>query len=155
MQFIGSIDAKLDAKGRVFFPANFRKIMQEFGEEGMVMRKDVFQDCLVIYPEAVWKSQLAELRQKLSRWNKQEQMMFRQFVADAELLVPDSNGRILLSRRYREMVGIGMEVRFVGMDDVIEIWSREKLGVPFVPAVEFAAGIERMMEGLQVAVLQE
>lgn len=145
LQFIGSSDAKLDVKGRVFFPANFRKIMQEFGEEGMVMRKDVFQDCLVIYPEKVWKGQLAELRQKLNRWNRQEQMLFRQFAADAEVLLPDSNGRVLLSRRYREMVGIGQEVRFVGMDDVIEVWPREKVAVPFVAAEDFAAGIESLM----------
>lgn len=146
IQFIGSSDAKADSKGRVFLPANFRHVMQEAGEESMVMRKDVFQECLVIYPETVWKEQLATLRSKLSRWNRQEQQIFRQFAADAEILTMDTNGRILLPRRYRELAGINMDVRFIGMDDTIEIWAREKVDVPFVNPEEFGAKLEELME---------
>lgn len=146
IQFIGSSDAKADSKGRVFLPANFRHVMQETGEESMVMRKDVFQECLVIYPETVWKEQLATLRSKLSRWNRQEQQIFRQFAADAEILTMDTNGRILLPRRYRELAGINMDVRFIGMDDTIEIWAREKVDVPFVNPEEFGAKLEELME---------
>ncbi len=146
MQFIGSNDAKTDAKGRVFFPANFRKILQEAGEESLVLRKDVFQDCLVVYPESVWKEQLTAMRLKLSRWNKQQQQVFRQFAADAEVLATDSNGRILIPRRYREMAGIQQDVRFVGMCDVIEIWAKEKLDTPFVPTEEFGLALEELMK---------
>ncbi len=146
LQFIGSSDAKADSKGRVFLPANFRHVMQEAGEESMVMRKDVFQDCLVIYPETVWKEQLATLRSQLSRWNRQEQQIFRQFAADAEILTTDTNGRILLPRRYRELVGINMDVRFIGMDDTIEIWAREKVDSPFIAPEEFGAKLEELME---------
>lgn len=146
IQFIGSNDAKADAKGRVFLPANFRHVLQEAGEESMVMRKDVFQDCLVIYPETVWKEQLATLRSKLSRWNRQEQQIFRQFAADAEILTTDTNGRILLPRRYRELAGINMDVRFIGMDDTIEIWAREKVETPFIAPEEFGAKLEELME---------
>lgn len=146
LQFIGSSDAKTDAKGRVFFPANFRKNMQEAGEEGLVMRKDVFQDCLVIYPESVWKAQLLSLREKLNRWNRHEQNIFRQFAADAEVLTPDSSGRILLPRRYREMAGIVGEVRFIGLGDVIEVWAREKVDAPFLSAESFGEELERLMK---------
>lgn len=146
IQFIGSSDAKVDSKGRVFLPANFRHVMQKAGEEAMVMRKDVFQDCLVVYPESVWRAQLTELRIRLNRWNRQEQQIFRQFSADAEVLTTDSNGRILLPRRYRELAGINMEVRFIGMDDTIEVWAREKVEKPFVEPDLFGAEIERLME---------
>ena len=69
MRFLGNIEAKIDVKGRVFFPALFRKELQKAGEERMVMRKDVFQSCLVLYPESVWNEQLDHLRARLSRWN--------------------------------------------------------------------------------------
>lgn len=153
MQFIGSNDAKTDAKGRVFFPANFRKILQEAGEEGMVMRKDVFQDCLVIYPESVWKEQLTIMREKLNRWNRQQQQIFRQFAADAEVLTTDANGRILLPRRYREMAGIQQEVRFIGMYDVIEIWAREKVDTPFISPEEFGSTLEGLMDSCNESTL--
>ena len=43
MRFLGNIEAKIDAKGRVFLPATFRKVLQAGGEENLVLRKDVFQ----------------------------------------------------------------------------------------------------------------
>ena len=43
MRFLGNIEAKIDAKGRVFLPATFRKVLQAAGEESLVLRKDVFQ----------------------------------------------------------------------------------------------------------------
>ena len=33
MRFLGNIEAKTDAKGRVFLPAGFRKVLQVAGEE--------------------------------------------------------------------------------------------------------------------------
>ena len=149
IQFIGSSDAKADVKGRVFLPANFRHVLQEAGEESMVMRKDVFQDCLVIYPETIWKEQLAVLRSKLSRWNRQEQQIFRQFAADAEILTTDTNGRILIPRRYRELAGINLDVRFIGMDDTIEIWAREKVDASFFAPEEFREKVAQLMETAQ------
>ena len=47
-QFLGNIEAKVDAKGRVFVPAAFRKLLQLQGEDWLVLRKDIFQDCLVL-----------------------------------------------------------------------------------------------------------
>ena len=39
MRFLGNIEAKVDAKGRVFLPSVFRKILQSGGEERIVLRK--------------------------------------------------------------------------------------------------------------------
>ena len=82
VRFLGNIEAKADAKGRVFLPAVFRKVLQASGEEHLIMRKDVFQPCLVLYPESVWNTMLDALRQRLNRWNAKDQQVFRQFVAD-------------------------------------------------------------------------
>lgn len=54
IRFLGNIEAKTDTKGRVFIPAGFRKQLQAASEERLVLRKDVFQDCLILYPESVW-----------------------------------------------------------------------------------------------------
>ena len=52
MRFLGTIDSKTDAKGRVFLPASFRKVLSTAGAERLVLRKDIFQPCLVLYPDA-------------------------------------------------------------------------------------------------------
>ena len=62
MRFLGNIEAKTDAKGRAFLPAIFRKVLQASGEENLVLRKDVFQKCLVLYPESVWNARLDMLK---------------------------------------------------------------------------------------------
>ena len=86
IQFLGNIEAKADAKGRVFIPATFRKQLQAASEERLVLRKDVYQDCLVLYPESVWFATQNQLRCRLNKWNAKQQMIFRQFVSDAEVM---------------------------------------------------------------------
>ena len=98
IRFLGNIEAKTDAKGRVFIPAGFRRQLQSASEERLVLRKDVFQDCLVLYPESVWFKTQNQLRKRLNKWNAKHQEIFRQFVSDAEIMVPDGNGRILNGR---------------------------------------------------------
>lgn len=145
MRFIGNIEAKTDSKGRVFLPACFRRILQSGGCDKVMLRKDVYQDCLVIYPEESWNQQLDLLRGRLDKWNAKHQMIFRQFVADVEELNIDSNGRILLPKRYMNMAAIKQEVRFIGMDDTIEIWAKEKLEKPFMTPEDFGRELENIM----------
>ena len=80
IRFLGNIEAKTDTKGRVFIPAGFRKQLQAASEERLVLRKDVFQDCLILYPESVWFKTQNQLRQRLNKWNAKHQQIFRQFV---------------------------------------------------------------------------
>ena len=145
MRFIGNIEAKTDSKGRVFLPACFRRILNDGGCDKVMLRKVVYQDCLVLYPVSSWNAQLDLLRSRLDKWNSRHQMIFRQFVADVEELGIDSNGRILLPKRYLAMADIKQEVRFIGMDDTIEIWAKEKVEKPFMPAGEFGMELERIM----------
>ena len=126
MRFLGNIEARTDVKGRVFLPSVFRKEMEASGVDTLVMRKDVFQRCLVLYPEEVWNAMMLSMRQRLSRWDPRQQQVYRQFVSDAEIVTLDSNGRFLLSRRCQEFAGISQQVSFIGMGDSIEIWAREK-----------------------------
>lgn len=145
MRFLGNIEAKTDVKGRVFLPATFRKVMQSSGEDQLVMRKDVFQDCLVLYPGSVWNQQMDSLRSRLNRWNKQHQQIFRQFVSDVEVLTLDASGRMLIPRRYLEMAGIQQQVRFLGVGDTIEIWATSDNAQPFMEAEEFGKALQELM----------
>lgn len=145
MRFLGNIEAKIDTKGRVFLPATFRKVMSSSGEERLIMRKDVFQQCLVLYPESVWNEQLEGLRARLNRWNKTQQQVFRQFVSDVEILTLDGNGRLLIPKRYLKLANIDQSVKFIGMDDTIEIWRKDDEEKPFLEPDEFGQALEELM----------
>lgn len=147
MRFLGNIEAKADAKGRAFLPATFRKVLQTGGEERLVLRKDVFQTCLVLYPESVWNEQMDSIRQRLNRWNKTQQQVFRQFVSDVELVSLDGNGRFLIPKRFQRMANIEQEIRFIGMGDTIEIWSNSEAEQQKMSAEDFGNALEELMTG--------
>ena len=145
MRFLGNIEAKTDTKGRAFLPAVFRKVLQASGEENLVLRKDVFQKCLVIYPESVWNERLDQLKQQLRPWKQAHQQMFRQFVSEAEVVTLDGNGRFLISKRLQKKAEIDQDIQFIGMDDTIEIWSPTNLEKTLKTDEEFGTEFEDIM----------
>ena len=145
MRFLGNIEAKTDTKGRAFLPAVFRKVLQASGEENLVLRKDVFQKCLVIYPESVWNERLDQLKQQLRPWKQAHQQMFRQFVSEAEVVTLDGNGRFLISNRLQKIAEIDQDIQFIGMDNTIEIWSPMNLEKTLKTDEEFGTEFEEIM----------
>lgn len=151
MRFLGNIEAKTDAKGRAFLPAVFRKVLNASGEESLVLRKDIFEPCLVLYPESVWNERMDALRKRLSRWSRRDQMIYRQYVTDVEMITLDGNGRFLIPKRYLKMANIDQQIRFTGMDDCIEIWANGENKEPFMSAEEFSKAMEETM-GMEGAI---
>ena len=109
------------------------------------MRKDTYLNCLILYPESAWNNEMIELRSRLNRWNQKHQMIFRQFVSDVEIITLDANGRFLIPKRYQKLANIQQEVRIIGMDDTIEIWSKETVDQPFMAPEEFEKELEAIM----------
>lgn len=147
MRFSGNFEAKLDAKNRVFIPALFRRIMQnETKEENCVLylRKDIFQDCIVLYPAQAWEAELSQWRSRLNKYDPEQQDIYRQFMLEAEMVEMSANGRILLPKRLMSLVGIDAEVRFLGVDDTIEIWPKAALEQPRMQAEAFQAKVKEL-----------
>ncbi len=149
MRFLGNIEAKLDAKNRVFLPASFRRVLQNEMQEDvctLYLRKDVFQNCIVLYPAPVWEAELAQMGSRLNLWNRDQKEIYRQFVMDAESVEMSSNGRILLPKRLLSLVGIVSEVRFLGLDSTIEIWPKEELDKPRLSTEDFQSRIQEIFK---------
>ena len=146
MRFLGNIEAKTDAKGRVFLPAMFRKQLQMAGEEQLVLRTDVHGKCLKLYPLSAWLKRIDEISAHVSEWVEDEQMVLREFLAEAENCELDGSGRFLISKRLMQAADIKQAVRFIGMGDTIEIWAQEKTEKPFLPQAEFATRLQAIMK---------
>lgn len=157
MSLIGQFNAKLDSKNRVFLPAVFRRALQPERQDGkdaeftLVLRKDFFENCIVIYPEEQWRAEVDKVRSKLNRFDSVQQMVYRKLVSEALEVTIDSNGRMLVPRDLLDRVGIGQDVLFVGMENTIELWSpavagqNSRDGEAFMSDAEFAAGIKGFM----------
>ena len=146
--FIGKYEAKADVKGRIFIPSNYRKLLPDGEKERVVMRKDAENDCLIVFPEHVWNEMVQDLKTNLDEWNPEDQMLLMQFVSDAEWLDIDSQGRILLSKKNLQAIGIdNAEVLFVGMIDRFAVWSKVRYEQTRMPATDFSKKLkEKMMK---------
>ena len=121
--FIGNIEARLDGKGRVFIPANYRKILAEMGSAHIIMRRDTDNECVIFYPEQVWHAKVSQLRNALDEWDPDDQMLLMQFMSEAEILEMDTQGRVLLQKKTLEMIGAQQDILFVGTLDRFAIWN--------------------------------
>ena len=145
MRFLGNIEAKTDQKGRVFLPSVFRKELQASGEERLIVRKDVHQKCLVLYPESAWDRRMEALFERADEFDEGEREAVRMFMSEVALLTLDGNGRLLIPKEFLEEAEIDASVRFIGMKDTIEIWASANVAKPKLSQEEFAAKLKAIM----------
>ena len=67
------------------------------------------------------------------------------FVSDVEIITLDANGRFLIPKRYLKLAQITQDVRIIGMDNTIEIWSKENADKPFMEPESFGRELEAIM----------
>lgn len=143
--FIGNIEARLDEKGRIFIPAVYRKILADEPSKRIVMRRDTDNECLMFYPESVWNEKVEQLRQTLDEWDPEDQLILMQFMADAEYLELDGQGRILLQKKNLETIGAQQDVLFVGMLNRFALWAPETFASKRLNQTELAARLRAKM----------
>jgi len=149
MRFLGNFEARLDAKSRVFVPAPFRRLLQADGQPVLYLRKDVFEECLILYPASVWEAELDTLRRKLSKWNPSQQAVFRQYTREAVMVEMDANGRILIPRTLLEACNMTTDIVFLGVDDSLELWDKTTLEKTTLPNDIFRTQLVTLMDGTE------
>ena len=145
--FIGDHYCRLDVKGRVILPSAFKKQMPATADDRFVVRKDIFENCLVLYSWDDWNRQLEKIRSRINPYNREHNLFLRNFFKGTAELSLDNNNRILLPKRLTDLVGIEKDVVLAGQDGRIEIWNAgayESLGMP---ATDFADLAERLLGG--------
>lgn len=144
--FVGDYSCKLDDKGRVLFPAAFRK-QWKVSLDRVILKKDIFEDCLVMYPMEEWERQLTLIRKKINPYVKEQNQFLREFYKSAAEVELDSNGRMLIPKRLVEMAGMVKELVFIGIGDKIEIWDKDKYQTTNMSQEMLAAGAEKFLGG--------
>lgn len=146
--FIGHIEARLDDKGRTFIPASYRKILAEQGSRKVVVRMDPGLDCLQFLPEQVWNEMVLQLQNKLNPWKAEDRRLRMQFIGEAEVLEPDSQGRVLLQKRLLEQIGATQDVVFVGDFDRFCLWSPKRFEESMLSRGDFEEAICKRMNDI-------
>lgn len=144
--FVGDYICKLDDKGRVLVPAAFKRQSKGVFDR-FILKKDIFEDCLVLFTIEEWERQIELIKKKINPYVQAQNRFLREFYKSAAEVEIDSNGRILIPKRFVEMVGLVKEVVFVGIGDKIEIWSKDKYYMSDMSQEDFAADAEKFLGG--------
>ncbi len=115
----------------------------------LYLRKDVFEECLILYPASVWEAELDTLRRKLSKWNPSQQAVFRQYTREAVMVEMDANGRILIPRTLLEACNMTTDIVFLGVDDSLELWDKTTLEKTTLPNDIFRTQLVTLMDGTE------
>jgi MraZ protein len=116
--FLGEFNHNLDSKGRLTIPARYRTAL----EAGLVVTRHPTDRCLMLFPMSEWEK-VAEKVNNLPLADPRVSLLRRLLFSAAEDLVPDRQGRILISQRLREYAHINDEILIVGMSKFVELWN--------------------------------
>jgi MraZ protein len=144
--FIGEYTCRIDDKGRLMLPAAFKKQMPQEAKETFVVRKDIFEHCLVLYPLNEWQYQNQLIRSNVNPYKREHQDFLRAFYKGAAELELDSTNRILIPKRLLAEAGIDKEAILAGQATKIEIWAKERYD-KVLSGDDFAGLAEKIMGG--------
>jgi MraZ protein len=149
--FIGDYTCKVDAKGRIILPMAFKKQMPSGAPDHFVVRRDIFDRCLVLYSIDDWNRQLETIRGRINPYNREHNLFLRNFFKGTAELSLDNNNRLLIPKRLMEVAGIGRDVVLAGQDGRIEIWAADLYEKIDMPSDEFANLAEKLMGNRLIA----
>ncbi|MBR2100917.1 MAG: cell division/cell wall cluster transcriptional repressor MraZ [Eubacterium sp.] len=118
--FVGHKLHKIDNKGRISIPANMRSGL---GQEFIASRG--FGKCIALFPLEEWNAFLKKIHDDVSQSDRKQLEFF--FLANAEKLSLDGQGRLLLNENLRRQAALIDEdkAEVFGNNRRIEIWNCE------------------------------
>ena len=96
-------------------------------QDHFVVRKDIFENCLVLYSIEDWNWQLGKIRKRINPYNREHNMFLRNFFKGTAELSLDNNNRMLVPKKLLDMIGVERDVVLAGQDGRIEIWAAGQL----------------------------
>lgn len=145
--FIGDYNCKLDSKGRITLPSAFKRQMKESVQDGFVLKRDIFEKCLILYPMKEWERQNQIIRSKTNPYNREHNKFLRMFYSGTAEVSLDANTRLLIPKKLQEYAEIGDEVVIAGHFGKIEIWSEPLYQQLGKVEDEFATLAEKILGG--------
>ncbi len=117
--FSGMSNHSIDSKGRIVLPARFR---EELGSTFYLAKG--FGNCCV---QAISLQQFDYINAKILELPADKAMALQYtFSATAVEVSPNSQGRVIIPQSLREFAEIEGEALVIGMNNRVEIWSKQK-----------------------------
>ncbi|MCP3970602.1 MAG: division/cell wall cluster transcriptional repressor MraZ [Rhodobacteraceae bacterium] len=131
-RFRGEFHQKVDGKGRVSIPAQFRRVL-ESGDPGWSDGKNpefviVYGDHRRSYLECYTVGAIDEVDDQIAdlpRGSVERRMLERLFSGQSLSTNVDETGRLVLPAKLRSKIGLEAEAFFIATGDTFQIWKPE------------------------------
>jgi MraZ protein len=122
---MGHAPARVDDKGRLKVPADFRKLIEEkYGSDCFITSTD--GERAMVYPMPVWYDFQARLAKvpstSIPKGKLQERVNYY-----GQATTIDHQGRVLNPSILREVAGIAADVVVLGNTDHLIVWNEERI----------------------------
>ena len=104
-------------------------------QNGFVLKRAVFQECLELYPMSEWEALMQKMN-KLNRFKKKNNDFIRRFTAGVKTIEMDSAGRLLIPKDLIAFSNISKDLVISSAINIIEIWDKSK----YEQAIDNATG---------------
>ena len=122
---VGHYNCKLDAKGRVLVPSEFKEQLGDQVEEGFVLRPGLHSHCLELYTKQDWNEVQDQLRAKFSQFNKKQEAAMRRYDAGSRFVKLDASGRLLITKDLIEKASLVKDIVITSVTTKMDIWDKD------------------------------
>ena len=120
--FTGTFENKIDRKGRVSLPADFRVELPDDDDRVVYVYRSPKWAALEACDKA-FMQRLADSLDRLNMFSDEEDDLSAALVADARRITLDGEGRIILPSPFIEFSGLSDRAVFVGRGSRFQIWQ--------------------------------
>ena len=122
---MGHAPARVDEKGRLKIPADFRKLIEEkYGADCFITSID--GERAIVYPMAVWYDFQARLA-KVPTTSSAKSKLLERINYFGQPSAIDAQGRVLVPTILREVAGIANDVVVLGSTDHLIVWNESRI----------------------------
>ncbi len=120
--FLSTYPKKIDSKGRVSVPSQFRAVLASESYNGVVIYSSFIHPCI----EACSMSRIEMLSRRIESLDpfSEERDAFAAAIMGGSMQLPfDGEGRITLPELLLKEIGVNTDAIFVGKGETFEIWE--------------------------------
>jgi len=125
--FTGTHAHKMDVKGRVSLPTEFRRVLETVDSANSVHIVPQFEHdrCHVVFSEPGFDRMVARHNERAYDDPEEAELAEIALVSEAQHVQVDDMGRLVIAKPLRDTIGLDKEVVFVGRASNFEIWAPE------------------------------
>ena len=117
----GEYNNTIDEKGRVSFPTKLRSVM----DQNVLIVTKGLDRCLWLFTTEEWEAFQGKLMSNASMMKSRSLNVVRHFIAPAQPVEFDKNGRLSIPQSLREYANLSKDCVVLGIAKYMELWDSQ------------------------------